>query len=87
MTRTGYYLESLVPSWLMHDGGYRAALTQHLRDRLQLQGYEIVAPIRIRPAQGDVPPPVGMLMLRAETEVEEFDVEIDDESDTEERHG
>jgi hypothetical protein len=63
----------------MHDGGYRAALTQHLRDRLTLQGYEIVAPIRICAEQGDVSPPVGMVMLRAETEVEEFDVEIDDD--------
>lgn len=77
-TRTAYYIESLVPSWLVHDGGYRAALTQHLRDRLTSQGYEIVAPIRIRPTEGDVPPPVGMLMLRAETEVEEFDAEVDD---------
>lgn len=80
-TRTGYYIESLVPSWLVHDGGYRAALTQHLRDRLMLQGYEIVAPIRIRRDDGDVPPPVGMVMLRVETEVEEFDVEVDDEDE------
>lgn len=76
MTRSLYYIESLVPAWLMHDGGYRAALTQHLRDRLTLQGYEIVAPIRIRTEHGQVPPPVGMLMLRAETEVEEFDIEV-----------
>ncbi|WP_406170316.1 hypothetical protein OIE52_39275 [Streptomyces canus] len=76
MTRTSYYIESLVPSWLMHDGGYRAALTQHLRDRLTMQGYEIVAPIRIRPESGQVPPPVGMVMLRVETEVEEFDIEV-----------
>ena len=77
MTRTSYYIESLVPSWLVHDGGYRAALTQHLRDRLTMQGYEIVAPIRIRPETGQVPPPVGMVMLRVETEVEEFDIEVD----------
>lgn len=76
MTRSLCYLESLVPSWLLHDGGYRHALTQHLRDRLELQGYEVVAPIRIKPVSGDVLPPVGMLMLRAETEVEEFDVEV-----------
>lgn len=77
MTRSSHYIESLVPSWLMHDGGYRAALTQHLRDRLTMQGYEIVAPIRIRPESGQVPPPVGMVMLRVETEVEEFDIEVD----------
>ncbi|MGW1950120.1 hypothetical protein ACWCRC_38175 [Streptomyces sp. NPDC001940] len=77
MTRSAFYVESLVPSWLVHDGGYRAALTQHLRDRLTLQGYDIVAPILIRPDEGQVPPPVGMVMLRAETEVEEFDVEVD----------
>lgn len=76
MTRTVYYIESLVPSWLVHDGGYRNALTQHLRDRITLQGYEIVAPIRIRHESGQVPPPIGMVMLRAETEVEEFDVEV-----------
>ena len=76
MTRSSYYIESLVPSWLMHDGGYRAALTQHLRDLLTVQGYEIVAPIRIRPESGQVPPPVGMVMLRVETEVEEFDIEV-----------
>lgn len=80
MTRSVYYLNSFVPSWLQHDGGYRAALTQHLRDRLTMQGYEIVAPIRIRRDDGDVPPPVGMVMLRVETEVEEFDVEVDDDT-------
>lgn len=77
MTRSSFFLESLVPSWLVHDGGYRAALTQHLRDRLELQGYDIVAPIRLRPDTGQVQPPVGMVMLRAETEVEEFDIEVD----------
>lgn len=76
MIRTAYYIESLVPSWLQHDGGYRAAVTQHLRDRLTLQGYEVVAPIRIRQDHGDVPPPVGMVMLHVETEVEEFDIEV-----------
>lgn len=76
MTRTGYYLNSLVPSWLQHDGGYRAALTQHLRDRLTLQGYTIVGPIRIRHDHGDVPPPVGLVMLCVEAEVEEFDIEV-----------
>lgn len=76
MTRTTYGYESLAPSWLAHDGGYRAALTQHMRDRMALQGYEIVAPIRIRDAKGDVPPPVGMILLRVETEVEEFDIEV-----------
>lgn len=76
MTRSTYYLESLVPAWLMHDGGYRHALSQHLRDRVEHQGYEIVTPIRIQPVPGDVPPPVGMLMLCVTTEVEEFDVEV-----------
>jgi hypothetical protein len=76
VTRSTYWIESFVPAWLVHDGGYRAALTQHLRDRLERQGYEIVAPIRIRPVEGDVAPPVGMLMLRAETQVDEFDVDM-----------
>lgn len=76
MTRSTYLIESLVPSWLMHDGGYRQALTNHLRDRLELQGYEVVSPICIRPVEGNVPPPVGMLMLRVETTVEEFDFEV-----------
>jgi hypothetical protein len=76
VTRSTYWLESLVPSWLLHDGGYRYALTQHLRDRLELQGYDVVSPVRIRSVEGDVPPPVGMLMLHVETTVEEFDVEV-----------
>ncbi|MFE9064922.1 hypothetical protein [Streptomyces violaceusniger] len=74
--RTTYYLESLVPSWLLHDSGYRNALQQHLLDRIKLQGYEPVTPVRIREAPGEVPPPVGMLLLRAEVQVEEFDVEV-----------
>lgn len=78
MTRTAYCFESLAPSWLVHDGGYRAALSQHMRDRMELQGYDIVTPIRIRDAGGDVPPPVGMRLLRVEVEVEEFDVEVGD---------
>jgi hypothetical protein len=76
VTRTPYFYESLAPTWMLHDGGYRAALTQHMRDRMQVQGWEIVAPIRIRDAGGDVPPPVGMVLLRVETEVEEFDIEV-----------
>jgi hypothetical protein len=76
VTRTRYGYESLAPTWLHHDAGYRAALTQHMRDRMAVQGYEIVAPIRIREAGGDVPAPVGMILLRVETEVEEFDVEV-----------
>ena len=78
MSRTGYYYDSLAPAWLFHDGGYRAALTQHMRDRMELQGYEIVAPVRITQllASGGAPAPVGMVLLRVETEVEEFDVEV-----------
>ncbi|MFE3484802.1 hypothetical protein [Streptomyces griseus] len=76
MTRTGYYYESLAPTWLHHDSGYRAALTQHMRDRMALQGFEIVAPIRIRQVPDGVPAPVGMVLLRVDTEVEEFDIEV-----------
>ncbi|ARX81534.1 hypothetical protein SMD44_00932 [Streptomyces alboflavus] len=76
MTRSTYWIESLVPSWLLHDGGYRHALTQHLRARLEHHGYDVDAPIRIKPVTGDVSAPVGMLMLRAETEVVEFDIEV-----------
>ncbi|WP_199546602.1 hypothetical protein [Streptomyces sp. N35] len=76
MTRATYFLDSFVPAWLQHDGGYRAAITQHLRDRLEHQGYEVAAPLRIRPVASPVPAPVGMLMLRVETEVEEFDVDM-----------
>ncbi|MFD9223804.1 hypothetical protein ACFWDI_28325 [Streptomyces sp. NPDC060064] len=76
MTRSTYFFESLAPSWLTHDGGYRAALTQHMRDRMELQGYEIVGPIRIIQVRGEVPAPVGMVLLRIEVEVEEFDIEV-----------
>ncbi|WP_445520447.1 hypothetical protein [Streptomyces sp. NEAU-174] len=76
-TRTTCGIESLVPSWLLHDSGYRNALQQHLLDRIAIQGYEPVTPVRIRQAPGEVPPPVGMILLRAEVTVEEFDVEVD----------
>lgn len=76
MTRSTYGVDSFIPAWLIHDGGYRAALTQHLRDRLEAQGYEIVAPIHLRTVKEGVAPPVGMLMVRAETQVEEFDVDM-----------
>lgn len=76
MTRTTYGLDSFVPAWLVHDGGYRAALTQHLRDRLEHQGYEITGPVRIRHVTDGVPLPVGMLMLRVETQVDEFDLDM-----------
>lgn len=76
MTRTTYWIESLTPSWLLHDSGYRNALQQHLLDRIKLQGYEPVTPVRIRQSAEEVPPPVGMLLLRAEVTVEEFDVEV-----------
>jgi hypothetical protein len=76
VTRTTCWFESLAPSWLVHDGGYRAALTRHLRDRVERQGYEIVAPIHIRVTAGEVPPPVGMVMVSVETQVEEFDVDM-----------
>lgn len=75
-TRTTCWIDSLVPSWLLHDSGYRNALQQHLVDRLAAQGYEPAGPVRIIQSETPVPPPVGMLMLRAETVVEEFDVEV-----------
>ncbi|MFD4830148.1 hypothetical protein ACFWPV_09875 [Streptomyces uncialis] len=78
MTRTAYYSDSLVPAWLANDSGYRAALSQYLRACLTLQGYEIVAPVTVRPQPDALPVPVGMVILRAETEVEEFDVEVGD---------
>ncbi|MEU1787103.1 hypothetical protein ABZ553_14760 [Streptomyces sparsogenes] len=74
--RTTCWVESLVPSWLLHDSGYRNALQQHLVDRIAVQGYEPAGPVRIRQADNPVPPPVGMLLLRVETVVEEFDVEV-----------
>jgi hypothetical protein len=79
MQRTTYGYESLAPTWLTHDSGYRAALTQHMRDRMAAQGYEIVSPIRIRGRSGDVAPPVGMALLWVEAEVEEFDIEVGEE--------
>ncbi|MGW3821813.1 hypothetical protein ACWEAF_05760 [Streptomyces sp. NPDC005071] len=78
MTRTPYSFESLAPSWLVHDAGYRAGLTQHMRDRMTAQGYAIVSPVRIRDAKGDVPPPVGWRLLSVEVEVEEFDIDMGD---------
>lgn len=79
--RTTCYLDSLVPSWLLHDSGYRNALQQHLTDRIAVHGYEPATPVRIRQAPSDVPPPVGMLLLRAEVQVEEFDVDMSEGGD------
>lgn len=74
--RTTCWVESLVPSWLLHDTGYRNALQQHLIDRITVQGYEPAGHVRIRQADSPVPPPVGMLLLRVECAVEEFDAEV-----------
>lgn len=76
MSRTTHTVESLVPSWLLHDSGYRQALTQHLLDRVAAQGDEPATPVRILRADTPVPPPVGMILLRAETQSEDFDIEV-----------
>lgn len=75
-SRTTCWIESLAPSWLLHDTGYRNALQQHLIDRIAVQGYEPAGPVRIRQGETPVSPPVGMLLLRVETVVEEFDAEV-----------
>ncbi|RAJ70270.1 hypothetical protein K378_01435 [Streptomyces sp. Amel2xB2] len=76
MSRTTYAVESLVPSWLLHDTGYRQALTQYLTDRMAAQGDQPDGPVRIRQADDSAPPPVGMILLRATAETEDFDVEV-----------
>lgn len=76
MSRTTHSVESLVPSWLLHDSGYRQALTQYLLDQMAAQGEEPVTPVRIMRADSLAPPPVGMLRLRAEVQSEDFDIEV-----------
>jgi hypothetical protein len=76
VTRTTHTVDSLVPSWLQHDSGYRQALSGYLAARIAAQGDEPATPIRIRRAETPVPPPVGMVLLRAETQVEDFDIEV-----------
>lgn len=73
-----YYLDSLVPSWLAADPGYLAALRQHLLDRMTLQGYQPEATPVITRAGGDVPPPIGTVLLRATVTVAEFDIDMGD---------
>lgn len=75
---SSYYFDSLAPSWLAADPGYIAALRTHLLDRMALQGYQpTVLPVVTR-AGGDVPAPVGMVLLRVSVTVEEFDVDMGD---------
>lgn len=81
MSATRYHFDSLVPAWLTADPGYRAALGQHLLDRMALQDWQPVTVPAIEPAPGAVPPPVGMALLRVSVDVEEFDLDMGDEDD------
>lgn len=76
MTRTLHTVESLVPSWLLHDASYRTALSVYLSEKITRTGEEIVAPVRIAAAESEVAPPIGMILLRAQAETEDFDVEV-----------
>lgn len=75
-----YYLDALVPSWLAADTGYVAALTRHLVDQMRFHGYEPATWPTTGEAPSDVPPPVGMVILRAAVDVEEFDIDMADDT-------
>lgn len=79
MAGTRYHLESLVPSWLAHDHGYLAALGEHLVARMKLQGWNVVTGPAVAPFIGPARVPVGMVLLRAEVTVEEFDLDMADD--------
>jgi hypothetical protein len=81
VSATRHYLDSLVPSWLAADPGYRAALGQHILDRMALQDWQPVTRPAFSDVPSDVPPPVGMTLLRATVAVEEFDLDMGDEAD------
>lgn len=78
---SSYYLDSLVPSWLASDSGYLAALGEHLLDRMALQGYRPTGRPVIGDAAGEVKPPVGMRLLRVIVTVDEFDLDMGDDTD------
>lgn len=79
MAGTRYHMESLVPSWLARDPGYVAALGEHLIARVELQGWQVTAGPAVRRVDCDARIPVGMVLLRAEVMVEEFDLDMGDD--------
>lgn len=79
MTRSTYYLDSLIPSWLAADPAYRQAAGDHLLDRMAHQGYQPATRVDFDDAPSEVMPPVGMILLRATVDVEEFDLDMGDE--------
>lgn len=79
MAGTRYHVESLVPSWLARDHGYGAALGEHLVARVELQGWEVTAGPAVRQVGCAARIPVGMVLLRAEVVVEEFDFDMTDD--------
>jgi len=74
-----YYLDSIVPSWLAADTGYITAFTGHLLDRMRFHGYTPVAWPTVSEAPSKVPAPVGMVIIRATIDVEEFDIDMADD--------
>ncbi|GAA0705277.1 hypothetical protein GCM10010193_70440 [Kitasatospora atroaurantiaca] len=79
MSTSRYFFDSLVPSWLGADPGYRAALGQHLLGLMALQEYEPVSEPAVSVAPCDIDPPPGTVLLRVEVLVEEFDLDMGDE--------
>ncbi|WP_354643871.1 hypothetical protein [Kitasatospora camelliae] len=80
MSITRYYIESLAPTWLAADPGYRAALGEYLTACMDQNGWSIVDPPTVRPVEAAARMPVGMVLLQAECGVEEFDVDLDDDT-------
>lgn len=80
MSTSRHYFDSLIPSWLASDPGYLSALGAHLLDRMYAQGWEPVGWPAIGEAPGQVPPPIGMVLVRATIGVEEFDIDMADDA-------
>lgn len=71
-----YFTDSLVPSWLTEDQGYRKAIETYLLDLMAMRDYTVITPVVIGVADGPVTPPVGMSVVRATVIVQEFDIEV-----------
>jgi hypothetical protein len=80
---TLYYAESYIPAWLAHDRGYTAALKYRIESMMKMEDFnvkEIGEPF-IMPTP-DCEPAPGMVTIRVEAIVTEFDCEVpmDDEA-------
>lgn len=74
---TSYFIESYIPHWLTRDDAYKQALVNRLEKLMDMQDFTAVSDVELFLVDSpDCPPEPGMVTIRAEVRVKEFDIQV-----------